>query len=236
MDETEEYKKIIKKHHDKYATTMSQKGELYEFKQNLIKKYTDKKSNILDLGCGNGLFAIPLSKNVKNIVAVDFSTKMISELKRRIKMENIHNIHTLNSDFSDTKLQNNSFDTAISFSTLYYIKNLDQVFSLVNKSLKPKGVFIFDTLNMKSLGALYYSKKYSFYQNFMDISKLKSKLKEFDFEIIDEYCFELIPSFSFIKGIMDVKLKGKTIDFILSNPKILKQFSFRYIFVCKKVD
>lgn len=236
MKETGDYKKQIMAHHDKYASIMSQAGPLYDFKLSLVKKYLTKNSRLLDLGCGNGLFTIPLSYSSKGVMGVDFSRNMIFELNKKIKSKKISNITVQLSDFSKAKIPKNSFDVAVSFSTLYYVKELDRVLSIVKGSLKPEGVFIFDMLNRQSLGALHYSRKYSFYQNFSDLSELKSKLEHAGFEVIEEYRTEIVPPFSFIRGILDIGIAGKTLDFILSNLYILKGFAFRIILVCKRVD
>jgi glycerol-3-phosphate cytidylyltransferase len=46
----------------------------------LIAKYTDDNQSILDLGCGYGRLAIPLSKICKRVVAVDFSENLLDHL------------------------------------------------------------------------------------------------------------------------------------------------------------
>lgn len=49
---------------------------------------------ILDIGCGPGTLAVPLAKKVKKVIAIDFSEKMLEELKEYAKKEGVTNINT----------------------------------------------------------------------------------------------------------------------------------------------
>ncbi len=49
---------------------------------------------ILDIGCGPGTLAVPLAKKVKKVIAIDFSEKMLEELKEYAKKEGANNIDT----------------------------------------------------------------------------------------------------------------------------------------------
>jgi SAM-dependent methyltransferase len=49
---------------------------------------------VLDIGCGPGTLAIPLAKRVKQVIAIDFSAKMLQELEAYAAKEGITNIKT----------------------------------------------------------------------------------------------------------------------------------------------
>jgi len=61
----------------------------------------NKKSKVLDIGCGVGTFTIPLSKKTKHVVALDPSKKMLEKLFQKIKQLKIKNITLVNSKFED---------------------------------------------------------------------------------------------------------------------------------------
>lgn len=52
----------------------------------------DENDTVLDVGCGEGSITIPLSKKVKDITAIDSSSKMLEYLQRRCEEKNIDNI------------------------------------------------------------------------------------------------------------------------------------------------
>ncbi|MDY0194574.1 MAG: class I SAM-dependent methyltransferase [Sulfurovaceae bacterium] len=56
---------------------------------------------VLDIGCGPGTLAIPLAKKVKQVIAIDFSEKMLEELESRAKLEGITNIRTYHLSWED---------------------------------------------------------------------------------------------------------------------------------------
>lgn len=78
--------------------------------RNLSSPYTDyfldiiKPSpgwTVLDVGSGPGTLAIPLARIVKKVTAVDFSTDMLNELRKRVSQENLKNIDTIQAAWED---------------------------------------------------------------------------------------------------------------------------------------
>mgnify|MGYP000439281744 CR=1 FL=1 len=61
----------------------------------------DENDVILDIGCGPGTLAIPLAKRVKEVIAIDFSAKMLEELEEYAKKEGIENIKTFHLGWDD---------------------------------------------------------------------------------------------------------------------------------------
>ena len=56
---------------------------------------------VLDMGCGGGTLAIPLSSKVKHITAVDFSERMIEILRGEADRQGINNIETIKASWTD---------------------------------------------------------------------------------------------------------------------------------------
>ena len=56
---------------------------------------------VLDMGCGAGTLALPLSSKVRHVTAVDFSEKMIELLRAEADSRGIHNIETIQSSWTD---------------------------------------------------------------------------------------------------------------------------------------
>lgn len=65
-------------------------------------KYLDiaPSSTLLDMGCGSGTLAIPLARAGHNVVAVDFSSGMLAELRQSIADEDLNTICTRQLDFN----------------------------------------------------------------------------------------------------------------------------------------
>ena len=109
-----------------------------------ITENTPENGKILDFGAGTGRISIPLAKGGYEVTAVDSSSEMLGELRRKAQTQQL-NINTY------SELPNNiseNFDMAIAiFTVLAYIieqSELETVFQNIYNSLKPGGFFMFD--------------------------------------------------------------------------------------------
>jgi SAM-dependent methyltransferase len=66
--------------------------------------FFDPEAEMLDIGCGPGNYAIPLSRGFKKIVALDSSPKMLSILEERAGKMGISNIETVCTSWEDVDL------------------------------------------------------------------------------------------------------------------------------------
>lgn len=73
---------------------------------------------VLDIGCGTGIFTLPLAKIAQFVVGLDFSHEMLERLKRESERFNIKNIGIIHTSWKDfDPYQNNlirSFDIVLS--------------------------------------------------------------------------------------------------------------------------
>ena len=164
----------------------------------LFDRYKIKKNDIiLELGCGIGSHVIKQSKIIgKNglIIATDYSSKSLKELKKNIKNKNII-IKCISMDDIPGYLKNRKikFDKIISSYALYYAKNPIRVIRECSKFLKPKGKFLITApcyphtltefaLKQKTLPNI--AKKYIDFSSkqlevFLKLSKCKTKIYNF---------------------------------------------------------
>ena len=96
--------KKVKKYYNNFAPgSMKLQGELADFRLNLLRHYIKQKDTVLDGGCGNGAYSIPLSETGCNITWVDFSKYLLAEFKgsiRERKMKNMDNqINSMQNSF-----------------------------------------------------------------------------------------------------------------------------------------
>ena len=68
----------------------------------------DKKFLILDLGCGTGFLFSHLNNNVKSIIGIDISRKLLEQAKR--DKSHYTNIHTILADFDHLPFKNKLFN------------------------------------------------------------------------------------------------------------------------------
>lgn len=87
---------------DKKSKEMAPRMQKSRYVEDFISKMKiDKEDVVLDVGCGPGTLAIPLAKQVKHVIAIDFSASMLEELRTYAKKEGVTNITTYHMCWED---------------------------------------------------------------------------------------------------------------------------------------
>ena len=95
---------------------------------------------VLDIGCGFGFFSTKVIKNgAKSYLGIDLSQKMLSEAKR-LETEKVKFI---NSSIEDFEYHEQKYDVVVSSVCFHYVKDIQNIFDKIYRSLKPNGVLIF---------------------------------------------------------------------------------------------
>ncbi len=80
---------------------------------------------VLDVGCGDGSLTIPLSRRVREVTAMDYSSAMIRILESRIREESVRNVSPLLLGWYDdwAELEKKTFDFTLA-SRYFMVKDL----------------------------------------------------------------------------------------------------------------
>lgn len=121
---------------------------------NWILTQTNKtKLEILDLGCGPGLYAELMAQKGHSVTGVDFSDNSIQYASKRAKEKQL-NIEYLNQNYLDLEFVGR-FDLVI----LIYLDfcvllpgERDKILINIHRALKKGGLFICDVVNEKNIG------------------------------------------------------------------------------------
>ena len=100
---------------------------------------------VLDMGCGGGTLAIPLSGKVKHITAVDFSEKMIEILCVEASRCGIKNIETIKASWTDNWAECGigKFDVAIASRSLA-VDDVKSALDKLNKAARKRVIISTD--------------------------------------------------------------------------------------------
>ena len=131
---------------DKASKNYDKTEERFEFihrkSRENTKKYLKVDDIVLDYGCGTGTTSCELANYVKEIHALDISSKMIEIAKEKAEDSNVENVNFIQTDIFDKSYQNESFDIILAFNMLHTISNPQDVIQRIYKLLKPEGLFI----------------------------------------------------------------------------------------------
>ena len=102
-----------------------------------------KGRQVLDVGCGTGIFAQELLQKGANVTGMDVSENMLKiaaeTLGPKVKLFQADLAEPL--DF----LEDESFDIVVASLSMHYIKHWDPVFEEFYRVLRPEGVLVFST-------------------------------------------------------------------------------------------
>lgn len=127
---------------DKKAKTYAR----FSLELNEIQKATFEKigsldsKNIVDIGCGSGVWTLHLAKKAKEVLGVDNASAMLEILKEDALKNDINNIKTINLDFENF-YKNNTLKFDLAFLSMSpALKNEEDFKVFLN--LAPKRVYL----------------------------------------------------------------------------------------------
>ncbi|WP_370981137.1 class I SAM-dependent methyltransferase [Agaribacterium sp. ZY112] len=139
MNKSEEFWDGASKNYDK---TEERFEYIHSRSRENTKKFLKDSDTVLDYGCGTGTAACQFSNQVKELHAIDISSKMIEIARGKAKASKVENIRFEQSDIFDRNLSNDSYDVILAFNMLHTVPNPQDAMLRINELLKPEGLFI----------------------------------------------------------------------------------------------
>lgn len=102
-----------------------------------------KGMRILDFGCGEGIYTIPVAEAVGDegrIYALDKKRHKLRQVKKKAKRGKLANIETILSN-GEVALDKGSVDIILLFDVLHHIDNKQDLLVKLHNVLKPDGLF-----------------------------------------------------------------------------------------------
>ncbi|WP_028972908.1 class I SAM-dependent methyltransferase [Spirochaeta cellobiosiphila] len=119
----------------------------------LLNRLGQGSTHILDLGCGPGLYALPLASEGHHVTGIDFGPSSISYAKEQAAQASVY-IDYREEDYTQIDFEENSFDAVLliygNICTLVPSQR-DALLNNIYKWLKPGGLFFFDLFTPKYL-------------------------------------------------------------------------------------
>ena len=208
-----------------YFENYKEQSFKWKFWSSIIKKYTNKDSFILELGCTYGYLFKHL-KEYKNLYGIDISKHAINVAKSMN-----HNANFEVQDAQNLKLEKNKFDLIIAIDVLEHLpdprKGIEEIF----KVLKPNGILIIATPNPDPYSHQIKKKNWFAYKDPTHISIHNRQywttlLKENNFRIkktttIDLFDFPYLTKFARLLNLILYKLKSPFLKEIGDNQVII---------------
>jgi ubiquinone/menaquinone biosynthesis C-methylase UbiE len=156
---------------------------IYKLTFSILKKYIHKKTNILEIGPGNGMFINHLFELNKNIRyhAIDWSSDMVKEARKNT-IEFSSNIGIKKGISSKITYPDNIFDIVFSVNTIYFWEKPSKDLAEIKRVLKKNGILILSFRTKEYMKDLDFAKHFKHKYNYKDCKKL---LNENGYDIIE---------------------------------------------------
>ncbi|MBI4114469.1 MAG: class I SAM-dependent methyltransferase [Candidatus Niyogibacteria bacterium] len=113
----------------------------------LLKRISIIRKYVLDFGCGDGGYAMQLSRmGARKVVGIDISPTMIKLANRNLKKEQIKNVEFMQADGAQLHFHKNTFDVAFSNFVLHHFQDISAPLNEISRVLKKSG-YLLATLN-----------------------------------------------------------------------------------------
>jgi ubiquinone/menaquinone biosynthesis C-methylase UbiE len=224
IDEKKENKYIGYEHIGKHFSGYDGKviiDDYFEKVSKIIKEEV-KDGIILDLGCGDGYYAVPFVMNGIKVIAGDISNKMmILQEKLNLLKLDTSLITCARMNAYDIPIIDNSIDGVIANSMLHLNSNPNKIIDEVYRVLKPYGKFIcFDDAPGKGVS-----------ENEFDNQAYLNRLNDFHqryFELVKEQnIFPKRYSWTFDRDKVCNELFKSSYEIQLELPKTIKRTTFK---------
>ena len=117
----------------------------YQKKLQVTRQYFQPDMEVLEFGCGTGSTAIIHAPYVKQIQAIDISSKMIEIAQDKAEEAGIKNITFQQATIETFNAADQSFDTVLGLSILHLLEDKEAIIAKIHKMLKPGGFFVTST-------------------------------------------------------------------------------------------
>ena len=194
--------------YDPLASTYGRSYTTYfitSLEHDLLQRFTRSTDVCLDVGIANGLIAIPLSYQVREVYGVDISPKMLDECECRLAKENVKNIKVFERSAKDLLFPDDTFDVVYSYATLILVPEPEKAYREIARVLKPGGYAIIDITGKYNLSrifwARYYRKNGFWGINYHSLSEIRAIFQSLRFEIQETHALGFTDQWKYIPAL-----------------------------------
>jgi 2-polyprenyl-3-methyl-5-hydroxy-6-metoxy-1,4-benzoquinol methylase len=178
---------------DKYSKQPIADQASYEKKLDMTRRYLTPDSSVLEFGCGTGSTALLHAPYAGQILATDYSEKMIDIAQQKLTHEPVENVEFRTATIFDLPHPPESFDVVLGLNILHLVQDIDATIAKTHELLKPGGIFVTSTVCL--------AEKMSFFRlilpvgsglgifptvHSLKITALEDKIKRGGFQILEK--------------------------------------------------
>lgn len=168
--------------------------------------------HVLDVACGTGHTALALSRllPVGQVTAVDFSSGMLEQARKKAEAFKVRNVEFLERDMTSLGFPENAFDAAVCAFGIFFVEDMDAQLAHIVSVVKPGGRIMISNFQESYFHPLkdLMGKRLSAYGVQMPPQTWKRIAHE-------EGCRQLFAK----TGLADIRVESKNVGYYLSSPE-----------------
>lgn len=123
----------------------------FDIWNSLIQRYSEAGGNVIDVGCGSGVFSFLAAQYNQSVLGIDGSAEMVALCQRKQSNLNQQNISFLQGRIEDIpRLIDHRADIVLCSSVLEYVDELDSAVAVLASLMHPEGTLIVSMPNSRS--------------------------------------------------------------------------------------
>ncbi|MBK24613.1 MAG: SAM-dependent methyltransferase [Halobacteriovorax sp.] len=126
----------------KYANKAVPSQDIYEEKLARTQRLFDSDSIVMEFGCGTGTTSLIHGPHVKEIIAYDYSPKMIEIANQKKHEKQIENVTFEVKSVEEIPFHTNTYDMIMAHSILHLTQNNEQILKKSYEALRPGGFLV----------------------------------------------------------------------------------------------
>jgi len=219
---------------------------MLRLKFDLIEQYLPGDV-IVDLCCGSGVHLHETARGRRRGIGLDFSAPFIEFAEKAAKQSGIGNVDFIQCDAKSIPIEDEAVDALYSLSSLYYVADIESVFSEISRVLRQGGRCLLDLGNERSLNGIV-CREYPDLSQLcgVDVPSIDSICRASGLRIIEHRCFQILPMWADKprwlgpllhpgwKTLLSRRVAGRMLDEWISSLPILRRYAFRHVLVCEK--
>lgn len=201
---------------------------------------------VLDVGCANGLYMLPLASRCSEIIGIDINDRMLGLAREALKRAGVANARLFKQSASSLNFAAASFDVVYAFSVLLLVPDSLGAMREIARVLKPGGWAVLDITGRYNLSRLYWGWYYRrhghFGLNAYAYREIAGHLASLGLIIEEAHALGFTDQWRYIPGLHKLKVLDRLfhapgerdLDYRLSNHPWLFPLANRWYLVCRK--
>ena len=236
VTEESDYKDEVRRYYVDRVQSMTSVDRFFHVKLQILKESCRPWFDVLDAGCGNGNFGLEIAQQVKTLFGCDLTYEMLEYLSRRARELGTINLNLATGDLTSLPFKSSRFDLIYSYSTLYYIREMEQVLSEFHRVIRPGGMVILELATKYNIQAWHSRLRFDCPQFYLSPLTIEKLVRSAGFSIVQKRYFHLLPPFLH-KGLgypLFKLIHRKTLDEWISSVPLIRGLSFKVLIFGKR--